>query len=99
MRAQTRWAKKKVAEGLCMTCGKEPIYKTNRCYTHYMHGLALAKKWNRDHSEYRKEYMKRWHSENKDKVREYNKIYRERIRGNDDEHKLNKRKKDCVEVS
>ncbi len=100
MTAQTKWMNKKIAKGLCMSCGKKPIFKTNKCYTHYMQGLALAKKWNREHSEYRKEYMRQWRNENKDKVRDYNKMYHGKTkRGKDNECELNQCTKNSVGIS
>jgi len=37
--------RRKIAQGLCRSCGKKPIYKANRCEEHYKKGRESAKRW------------------------------------------------------
>jgi len=37
--------KRKIALGLCRSCGKKPIYKANLCEEHYKKGRESAKRW------------------------------------------------------
>ncbi len=74
-----KWQKAKVAEGLCSCCGKEPIFKTTKCHKHYIEALERSKLWNNTHLEWRRAYMKKWRKENREKIRAYDKAYKERI--------------------
>lgn len=33
---QRVWQSQRVARGLCATCGKDPLYKDQRCFAHYI---------------------------------------------------------------
>lgn len=40
---QRRWQLKKMKENLCSICGKEEIYKNERCFIHYYRSLLNAR--------------------------------------------------------
>lgn len=72
------WQLKKNAEGLCATCGKEPLFRAGRCKKHYEIILASSRRWILQNKERHLELLRQWRKRNPNYHKEYLKRMKEK---------------------
>lgn len=71
MSRQKRWQIKKRSEGLCITCGKLPIYKGGWCRRHHRAITAISKRHRDKNSEYYRKKGIEFRKKNPDYAKNY----------------------------
>ena len=74
---QCKWQLEKKAQGLCISCGKNPIVKNNRnhCLTCRDKSSTWRKKYYLKNREKILIYQKEWSAKNKEKINKYQREY------------------------